>query len=315
VKKRLIVVVLCLLLLSIPILTVYAASSVGEAEVGDEIPTITNPAFTDVAITDKNNSAIDVATEYWASATIADNNTLVDLTIVYFTIWSSNSTASSADAEANHYTFSYTQATDTYAEVGPNAGGTDMVAANCSDPADQSARSGTFRLAFKLDKQGDHTHSTTGWSIRINVTDDGANTDSETQLFFGVNYYSEMTVDDATHGWTGLSPGDTDVLLTSPGDFDIDITVTSNDGFDVQAKGNGTLSSGSNTIALSAITIHKDTLGSAIALTTSYADVGGLTSQTAGEALAKSFKLWITVPNPQPSGTYEYILSVQVIED
>ena len=130
-----------------------------------------------------------------------------------------------------------------------------------------------------------------------------------------MNFYSELTVNDASHGWSGLNPGDTNVALTSPADGDIDVTVTANAAFNIQVKGSGDLSDGNgHTIPLSNIKVHKNTLASATSLTTSYQNVGGLTNLAAGENQAYSFMLWITVPNPCPDGTYTYTLYIQVVE-
>jgi hypothetical protein len=130
---------------------------------------------------------------------------------------------------------------------------------------------------------------------------------------FSLNYYASIVVNDATHSWSSLSPGATDQALTSPADAGIDFTVDSNYGFNVQAKGNGNPTSGGLSFLLSNLKIHKDTLGSASSLTTSYANIGGLTGLSLGSSLSETLKLWASIPDPQPAGSYTYTLSLQVV--
>jgi hypothetical protein len=154
-------------------------------------------------------------------------------------------------------------------------------------------------------------------SVQTTSTDDASAQDQDTYTNkFSINFYLSITINDGTHGWTGLSPGSSNTQLNSGGgsDGDVDVTVTSNGAFSLQAKGSGALTSGSETIPLGNIKIHATTLASAASLTTSYVNIGGLTSQTRGENLPKSFILWITVPNPCAAGTYTYTLYVQGVE-
>ena len=295
-----------------PAIAATEGTSSGTASVGNSAPTISSANVTDVGDVDKDTAQIDVNVEYWINAIIVDDdNSITDLNYVEYVIWGPSSSYGGGDAEATHYTFRWTQTTDEWTEEGPDsAGDSHLVLANCTDPA---SLPGDFRLAFKLDKIAEKTATNT-WSINATVFDDAGANAKVDSLTFGVNYYGELTVDDATHGWAGLTAEDSDVLLTSPGDFDIDVTVTSNAAFDLQAKGSGALTSGGDTIGLGNVTIHEDTLGSSVALTTSYADIGGLTGESAGSAQAKSFKLWIDVPADTPTGDYTYTLYVQVIE-
>jgi len=318
-KKKEVMKSVALLLLMLfvvfPVIRVaLAGSSSGSATVVNVAPSIFSPQLTDTSSNNKAGSQLDVNVEYWVSFTVSDPNSLADLDTIVIKIWGPSSTEGGADNAANHYTFRYVQSTDTWEEVGPDSGGSHLISADCQDPADQTQGSGTFRLAFKLAKIAERA-TTASWTIKIIVTDDSSASDSDSSLTFGVNFYSELIVNDASHGWSGLTPGASNVALTSPADGDIDITVTSNAAFNVQVKGSGDLSDGQgHTIPLSNIKVHKDTLGSAVSLTTSYQNVGGLTSLPAGENQAYSFMLWITVPNPCPAGTYTYTLYIQVVE-
>lgn len=315
-KKNKLATIFIVILLALALTPVNAATSgdsSGEADVDNASPVISNVDLEDTESASQDGSQIDVNTEYRVDFDIADDNTLEDLDTVTITIWGPSSSEGGADSESDHYTFTYTQDTDTWAETGPDGGDSHLVSGSCVDPADQTAGSGSFTLAFKLAKIAERTDTAT-WTIKIAVTDDSAASDSDSTLSFGLNFYLELTVDDGSHSWSGLSPGDTDTQIDDPVDNDIDLTVTANAAFDLQAKSDGDLSSNGDTIPDENVKIHKDTVGSAVGLTTSYADIGGLTAQEAGSSLSKYFSLWITVPNPQQDGTYTYTLLIQGVE-
>ena len=240
--KALILIFFLFALIITPIITHSAAedTSEGSAEIGNDVPSISNPSLTDTSVVNKDGAQIDVDVEYWVKVTVTDNNKLTDLDNVTYIIWGPSSTEGGADSETNHYTFSYTQATDTWNEEGPGSADEHLVMGNCQDPADQQQTSGDFRLAFKLNKIAEHTDTNT-WTIKVIAYDDQEASDSDSSLDFGVNFYCEITVDDGTHGWSGLSPNDSDILITSPGDGDIDCIITANANFDMEAKGDDDL--------------------------------------------------------------------------
>lgn len=317
--SRLVLAMFLALLIAFPFsLKVYGAdegTSSGTANVGNAAPTVTNSDIWDQAESaSKNNTEIVVDTEYRINCTVTDNNQLNDLENVTFIIWEDTyANEGDSDSNVNHYTFMYNNATDAFDEIGPDgAGNSHLVSANCSDPADHSQTSGEFKLAFKLHKTANHTGSNS-WKVKIYAYDSDTS-GNQSIVIFGVAFYLEITVDDSSHAWAGLSPGQSDVLITSPGDNDIDVTVTANANFDLQAKGSGNLASGGNTIGLGNVTIHKDTLGSSASLTTGYLDIGGLTDLASGESQSHSFKLWIDVPNGTADGAYTYTLSVKGVE-
>jgi len=80
------------------------------------------------------------------------------------------------------------------------------------------------------------------------------------------------------------------------------------------AKGDGNLTSGENSIPLANVKMHKDTIGSAISLSTTYQNIPRLTNQDEGTDIALAFKLWITVPDSQPLDDYVFILYIQITE-
>ena len=301
--------IIAILLLLAPNLPLVLATSTGDSSgtvgVSNVTPTIATPSWA------QDGQQIDVDALYKVGWTIGDKNTLADLNVVTIKLWDSGTVAEGgADNAVNHYTYTWTEATGVWAEVGPDGAGSHLITANCSAPSVKTGGSYAFVLGFKLAKSAQKTSSAT-WHIKVIVTDDGSNSANRDSETFGVNIYKAITIDDPTHSWSSLTPGDANQVLALPVDAKIDFTVTCNDVYNIQVKGT-TPTSGGDTIPVGQIAVHKDTLGSASALTTSYANVGGLTSLPAGDSVSRSLKLWITVPNPQKAGSYTYTLSIQV---
>jgi hypothetical protein len=137
------------------------------------------------------------------------------------------------------------------------------------------------------------------------------NWNSTTIQSLTTTFYAEITIVTNSHSWS-IIPGQNNITIT---EGTINITVTANANFNVQVKSwNATLTDGTNTIALSNLLVHKDTLANAIAVTTTYANVTGLTNQAAGTNVAITFVLWLTCPVGKPAGSYTYVLAVQVVQ-
>jgi len=251
-----------------------------------------------------SDTYFDVDVYGWVNQTVSDADLVADLFTVEIEITTS---------DAKTFTLLWTQSTGVFSETSDADG-------ICTLDAGGSQRvnidTDTDRIEFKFMVSVATQYG--ACNVQATTVDDQSAQDVDTYTSeFTINAYSSITVDDSTHGWTGLSPGSTDILINSGGgsDGDIDVTVTTNFVFDLKAKGDGPLTSGSDTIPLNSVKIHATTLGSATTLSTVYANVGGLSSQTMGENLAKSLKLWLTVPNPQEdSNSYSYTLSIQVTE-
>jgi hypothetical protein len=128
---------------------------------------------------------------------------------------------------------------------------------------------------------------------------------------FTTTFYSSLNVVTTTHSWT-INPGQTNVTVT---EGTINLTITANVAFKVQAKGDGNLIYGSNSILLSNVLMNKDNLAAAISLTTDYQDIPGLTNQGAGTDVAVTFVLWLSVPLGKRAGTYTYTLQCQVLQN
>lgn len=291
-------------------------SSDGSATIPSTDPSITNlELWNEAEDTDKNNTALVVNTEYHANFTITDGNTLADLKNITILIYDdTGSTWDDSDAEIDHYTMTWVESTD----VWDTSSYVDD--ADCKDPGTgYGETSFEFTLSFDLSKVATY-RATPTWKMNITVWDDSENSDTDTTIMFGIAFYQEVNVVDTTHSWTNINPGTNNQTLSTPADHKIDITVIANAAYDVQAQSNASnLVSGSDTIAISNVRIYgADTLTSSASLTTSYADVGGLTSQSATTAEASPAShelwLWLTVPDGTPSGTYVYQLQTQVVQ-
>lgn len=254
------------------------------------------PPTNDLCDADPN---FDVDIYGWVKQTVTDIDGVADLKTVDIQV---------TTIDSKVFVLRWTQSTNVFSEESDTNG---ICTLDISGSQRVNIDSDTDRIEYKFQIS---VAAQTGYcSVQSTVVDDADAQDQDNYPNeFTINFYSSITVTDSTHAWTGLSPGDSQILVGDDGD--IDFTITSNADFDIQAKSDGNLISGSNTIAIANVKIHASDLGGAISLTTSYADVPGLTAQTRGEGLTKSLKLWLTVPLPQEDGAYSYTLYVQVIQ-
>ena len=146
------------------------------------------------------------------------------------------------------------------------------------------------------------------WRIYANDTSNNWNvTDIQ---YLTTTFYAEITIQTTSHSWN-IMPGQSNVLIN---EGNITITVTANANFTIQVKGSGDLTCGSHSIPLSNVKVHKDTLASAISLSTSWQDVPGLVNVASGTDITLKFKLWLSVPDGTPAGDYTYTLYIQVVQ-
>lgn len=295
-------------------------TSSGSATVGTATPTISSPKLNDSTDSvNENGATISVLTEYHYNVTVGDTNTLYGLYNITFRIFDSTySSVSAADANQTHYTFEWLNSTAAWSEVGPNAGGTDLVSGNCITPT-QSGTSGTFKLAFELEGNANYTGST---SWRVNCTvyagSTGSSTANDQTITFGLNAYYAIVVasGSSTHGWTGLVAPSDNNSLTTPASGYLTVYCTSNHyNYAVEDEGgSATLASGANTIPIGAINVDATGLTGAVNMTTSYADVPGDTGivPTNGINTAAYIYLYISIPSGTPAGTYTYTLNLEI---
>ncbi len=243
----------------------------------------------------------DVDTYGWVKQTVTDVDGVADLKTVDIQV---------TTLDSKVFTLRWTQSSNTFSEVSDPDG---IVTLDVSGSQRVNIDSDTDRIEFKFKISAAAQKGFA--SVQATVIDDADAQDQDNYADeFSINFYLEITIIDSSHGWTSIAPGATDVLINSPGDGDIDLTITANADFSLQAKGSGALTAGGESIPLANVKVHATTLGSAIALTISYVNIPGLTSQTRGVGVSKSFKLWISVPSPNENGDFVYTLSVQGVD-
>jgi len=179
--------------------------------------------------------------------------------------------------------------------------------ANCAYP-DKSGTSGYYLFRVRLAKSAAQSSQ---WALSACAYDSSGNVASENFTGITINAYSSLVVlgGNSSHTWANAIQGTSDNLIDQGSIY---FNVTANFVYRIQAKGDGNLVNGTDYIGLGNVTIHKDTLGSSVSLTTDYADVGGLTSQTPGEDIMVSVKLWLDVPAGQALKDYTYTLNIQI---
>jgi hypothetical protein len=118
-----------------------------------------------------------------------------------------------------------------------------------------------------------------------------------------------LTIQPPTHSWN-IAAGQNNVLINQEA---ISLVVSAARTYNIQVKGNGPLTYGDYSISLGNVRCSKDTLSSAIPLTTTYQDVPGLTGLPAGTDMHSTFKLWLSAPLGTHAGDYTYTLSIQVV--
>jgi hypothetical protein len=233
----------------------------------------------------------------WSNMTVSDVDLVANLQTVDIEV---NTTG-----DAQTFTLRWTQATGVFSEVSDASG---ICSLGTSVRVNIDADTDRICFNFSISVGG----TVGACDVEATTTDDSSATDTDLYASeFTLAFYTSVTVDIATHSWS-IIPGQNNITIT---EGTINITVTANANFNVQVKSwNASLANGANTIALSNLLVHKDTLASASALTTNYANVGGLTNQVAGTGVAITFVLWLTCPVGKPAGSYTYVLALQVTQ-
>ena len=246
------------------------------------------------------DATFDVDADGWVNGTVYDENGgYLDLETVEINV---------TTASSEVFILRWTNDTGAFTELSDSSN-VCTLNAGTSERLNVNASADKFCFYFKVNV------APIKGACSVNLTSVDSMEESDSDVYsskFSINFYLGITINDSTHSWSSMNPGTTDQILGDDGD--IDVTIDANANFNLEAKGDGALASGENTIALSKVEMHETTLGSAIDLTTSYQDIPGLTDETRGTSQAKAFKLWISIPNPQPDGSYTYTLSVKGAE-
>lgn len=317
------VLIFCLGLAIPTALANSSGTSTGTATVTSAVPTISSVELWNSTETgDKNNTALDSSNvEYHLNFTVADANTMADMKNATIIAWDNRGQLiTDADSQRYHYTWTWVNATDTWACP---LSASYITTGTCADPnsAALTATSYEFRLAFKLSKVANYSNGGTydGWQFNITVFDAalnkgtyGVGTGGRTQ--FGVASYLAITITDATHAWSA-APNSNDTALT--GDGKVDFTALTNRVWKAQVYGSTNLTKGGDIIGLGNVTQYgSNNVGSSVPLTFAYADVTGITAQAApadeASPTAVGVWLWLDIPTGTPAGDYVYTLNIQI---
>ncbi len=243
-----------------------------------------------------SDATFDVGVNGWVNMTVSDTNLVADLNTVSILV---------TTFDSKTFRLNWTQATNTFSEELDASGictlGTG-VRTNLNTTQDRIS----FQFAISAGAQKG------ACSVVAQTIDDSSSSDSDTYAAeFSINFYLSLTIDDGTFGWTGLSPGDVNATLS--GDGAVNFTITANNAWYIAIKADAeNLVNGTNTIPCGAILFAESGLEEAVSLTTDYY---GFMGYSACVSEPYSFKMWITIPNPQPSGTYTITISIAGYED
>ena len=261
-----------------------------------------------------NITSITVNTWYDWEANITDSNTLNDIVNVTIRIKQNPTNTIIEDTpaynESTNYWFRYVNSTNSWAWYSGSTWTTCdwLNTSACAYPT-KTGTNGWYLFRIRLSKVARYNSQ---WEFSGLAYDSNQNSASKVFSDISIAMYDEMIMITSEHHWTNILVGATNVLVD---EGTILFNVTCNYQFDIQARSNDTYArNGSYTIGIGNVTIHKDTLGNAVSLTTSYADVGGLTNQnTYTSNVQYSLKLWCTVPEgTEPFLIYRYTLQIQI---
>lgn len=263
-----------------------------------------------------NITSISVNTYYHWKINVTDIDTLADLENVTVRIENNPSNTILEDSptftEDSEYWFNYENSTSAWEWYdGSQWNDTDLIYLNqtgCSTPT-LSETNGWYVFEAKLSKIA--THAST-WEFSALVFDSGDENDSATFSGISIYFYSETSVP-TNHYWYNINP-DTANQTVDGGSIQVNITCNAN--VDMKAKGDGALTGTtypSNTIPLSNVLIHNDTLADAISLTVSYQDIPELTNLASGYG-TYYVVLWATVPDGTIPDDYVYTLTITCLE-
>lgn len=266
----------------------------------------------------ENITTIDVFVWYDWEANITDTDTLLDIYNLTIRIMNNPSQSIAEDTPdfnaTKEYWFRYLNIADTWEWYSGSTWTSTsdwLDAGNCAYPT-KTGTNGWYLFRVKLNKIAIKSAS---WHFSALVYDSADNNANKNFSSITVNGYAEIVVVTTTHTWTNIQPDTQDNLID---EGSITINVTCNYTFDLEAQSNSSylIDAETNQIGIGNITIHKDTLGSSISLTISWADILGLTSlPPCNEVNTQySFKLWLDVPVATEPGDYQYKCEVRVTE-
>ena len=242
------------LLLSLVPAVVYAVSGgvTGQTKGGNSAPTISAVSLVE-STSDNVVTAMTPLSPYRVKVTAGDINTIDDIREIEFHVFYQTDGAQwDADALA---IFKWSKASGWSMQNGTAATTWELVAIDCTAPADFSGTTGDWYLKFKPGKLAQAT-SLQGWRCSAIVRDESKSDAGVWGAGASMSAYSELAFD-ATgvvfgDAIAGIEPGSTG-YITDPAANRLTVRVTSNAQYSLGVKSAATWSGGSNTIALSGL--------------------------------------------------------------
>lgn len=321
-------ILLAFILMSALIPVVFAdtgeTSGSGSATVGNATPSITSRSLAaNAGGANITSGELTVNTHYWGNTTVADDNTLVDITNITICFNTTAGSRGSFDKEES-YAFQYKNVSSVIDWGELTAGGwvwtgqTYLDEATCSYPT-LTASSGEFKFNISFAKIASHNDGA-AWEFYVYIKDTAAATDTmgEDDTWFDFAYYGEYTFASSIT-WTGLTAGDTNEEPGTPTNPINTNVVACNEPTDINFKGDGDLQKtggGGTTWLLSSVTLGSTGVesGTTFGLSTSYQNLWDAVA--AGTENTNKASYWaIDVPDPCIAGEYTFTYYINVVED
>jgi len=235
------------------------------------------------------------------TADLQDNNTLANLENVELWLFSNSVSEGSTDNTRNHYTFYWQENDNSWHEIGPDAGGSHIIAGSSVAP-DNSQVNGSITFNIKLAKEAEPT----AWTAKFYAYDNNASGSDITA--FNVNQYIEISSLSSNATWTNLSvPSENNAADTNPHQA----VIISNDNYSLNLKLSGNWTNGPNVIGADNTKFNSENdVATSTVFSTIYQTLFDNQSWTSGRT--HDIYFWLTVPTGTLPGTYTTTFNVQV---
>jgi hypothetical protein len=261
--------------------------------------------------------AYDVKVGVWNSNTLND---LTTVTVILFYDADGTYAAgeeSGLDAEADQATFTWTQATSTFAKTGPS--GTWAISDPASSEPTLTASTGIFEFRITIGDAATQTVNPARWHVYA-VATDGSLPDSDTEENLTMQWYGAITVNTASVAWATVTPN----MDWTPSDAAVSVKYVSNGHFHKAIKS----LAASWTGGLGATQVDSDSPGQqefalkatdsatevdAVRFLTTYTDIGVSATQTTESGTTEiNNTIWLKTGTPFVTGTYSGTIYYQI---
>jgi hypothetical protein len=274
-------------------------------------------------VADVSTTSMSPHVAYDVKVDVFDSNTLEDLTtITVILFYDANGTyvagdEGGADAAATHATFTWTEATSTFAETGP--GGTWAISDALSSEPPLTGPVGTFEFRITIGDVATQTVNPARWHVYAIATD-GASPDSDTAEGLTTEWYGAITINTTSVAWTTVTPN----MDWTDSDAAVSVTYVSNGHYHKAIKSDSatwtgvsnatqvnSASPGQQQFALKA-TDSATELDAVLFLTT-YTDIGESATQTDEDGVDDvANTIWLKTGTPFTTGTYSGTIYYQI---